>query len=181
MWQWLRHLWSILVDAVLRTSAHAAESVEQHLDVYSRLETDTLNLMNAVRDLKHFEFNPKWKTRVILVPQAIQGIQEVFDIVVHGLRDKFAQLYQAIQTLKAALHAPPPSPDPQGNLARIVNVIGQIDVALQSFEAAYRQVTELAQMIDDVKHRIETLDDLFLQQGNTRKWVTEKLRQRVRR
>ncbi len=181
MWQWLRRLWRLLVDAVLRTSAHAAESLEQHLDVYTLLERDTLNLIHSVRDLKHFHFDPKWKTRVILVPQAIQGIQEVFDIVVHGFRDKFSQMYQAILTLKGALHAPPPSPDPQSAITRIVNIIGQVEVALRAFELAYKDLTDLVQMIDDVKQRIETLDDLFLQQGNSRVWVTEKLRQRVRR
>jgi hypothetical protein len=166
---------------VLRTSAHAEESVEQHVDVFTRIENDTVELMNAIRDLKKFDFDPKWNTRVILVPKAIEGIQDIFDIVVHGLRDRFAELYQAVLTLKGALHSPPRSPEPQGMLTNITIIFGQLDKALQTFEAAYKKLTDIVEMIDDVKKRIETLDDLFLQQGNQRKWETVHIRGRIRR
>jgi len=179
-WDWLKRLWHALVDAVLRTSAHAAESIEQHVDVFSRIEADTRNLINAVRDLEKFDFDPKWNTRVILVPKAIEGIQDIFDLVIHGFRDKFEELYQAVLTLKAALHAPPKSPEPQGMLTNITIIFGQLDKALQTFEIAYKKLTDIVQMLDDVKHRIETLDDLFLQQGNSRRWETVHIRSRVR-
>jgi hypothetical protein len=35
-------------------------------------------------------------------------------------------------------------------------------------------------LIDDVKRRVETLDDLFLQQGNTKKSVDRHYRKRQR-
>ena len=181
IWDWLKRLWNALVDAVLRTSAHAAESIDQHVDVFQRIEADTRNLMNAVRDLKKFHFDPRWNTRVILVPKAIEGIQDIFDIVVHGFRDRFEELFQAVQTLRAALHKPPKSPEPQGMLTNITIIFGQLDKALQTFEAAYKKLTDIVEMVDDVKKRIETLDDLFLQQGNARKWEDVHIRSRIKR
>ena len=179
-WDWLKKLWHALVDAVLRTSAHAAESIEGHFDVFTRIEDDTHHLIETIKDLKKFDFDPKWNTRVILVPKAIEGIQDIFDIVVHGLREKFEELEQAIFTLKGALRVPPKQPDPQGMLANITVIFGRIDKALQVFEAAYKKLTELVDMIDDVKQRIETLDDLFLQQQNPRSWETVHVRRRIR-
>jgi hypothetical protein len=184
MWQWFKHLFQAIVDAVLRTSANAAENAVKQIDVWSQLETDTLNLVNAIRDLKKFDFDPKWNSRVINVPRAVDGIQEIFDILVHGLRDKFSELYQAVLTLKAALQAQNfghfGDPTPQGRLTKIVDIIGSLEVALRSFATAYHDVTDLTVLIDDVKKRIETLDDLFLPQNNRRQWITVHERARIR-
>jgi hypothetical protein len=166
----------------LRTSAHAAEVATQQVDVFSQLEADTLNLINSVRNLEHFTFDPKWKTRVINVPRAIEGIQDVFDILIHGFRDKFAELHQAILTLRAALgnanigHFG--SPEPQARLTKVVDWLGALYTALQAFERAYRDATEIVGMVEDVKRRIETLDDLFLPQGSTKTLVDISYRKR---
>jgi hypothetical protein len=184
MWTWLRHLWQVLVDAVLRTSAHAAEEAVQQLDVWSQLEADTLNLINAIRDIPKFKFDPKWKSRVINAPRAIEGIQDVYDIVFHGLGEKFAALYQAILTLRASLEGQNfghfGSVDPQSRLTKIVDYIGALQVALRAFATAYHDLSDIAQTIDDVKRRIETLDDLFLPQSNSRVWITVHERARSR-
>lgn len=179
MWTWLKRLWNALVDAVLRTSSHAAETVEKHFDLYTALEADTLNLMNAVRDLERFTFDPKWNTRVINVPRAMEGMQEIFDIVLHGFRDKFANLHQSLITLKAALHKPHWDPNPQSRLTAIVDIIGQLEVGLRAFEESYKQLTDIVQTVDDVKKRIETLDDLFLPQGRRKETGDFHYRKRV--
>lgn len=179
------NLWHALVDAVLRTSAHAAESAVQQVDVFSKLEADTLNLINSINDLKHFRFDPKWKTRVISAPRAVDGIQEIFDLVVHGIRDKFSELHQSLITLRAALEGHSighfgGSVEPAGRLTKVVDWIGAVYVGLQAFEAAYKSATDLVNIIDDVKQRIETLDDLFLPQGNPKTTVDISYRKRER-
>lgn len=182
MLNWLSRLWHALVDAVFRTTAHAAESATQQVDVFTQLEADTLNLVQAVKDLKHFEFDPKWKTRVINVPRAIEGIQDIFDIVVHGFRDKFSEIHQSILTLKVALEGANighfTSPEPQARLTKIVDWFGALYIALQAFEKAYHDATDIVSMVDDVKRRIETLDDLFLPQGNPKIVVDVSYRKR---
>lgn len=184
MLSWLTRLWKALVDAVFRTTAHAAESATQQLDVFSQLEADTLNLVHAVNDLKKFHFDPKWKTRVINAPRAIEGVQDIFDIVVHGFRDKFSELHQSILTLKVALEGLQighfGSPEPQARLTKITDWLGGLYVGLQAFEKAYKNVTDIATMVDDVKQRIETLDDLFLPQGNPKLVVDAHYRRRQR-
>lgn len=182
MLNWFRQLWNRLVDIVLRTSAHAAEQAIQQVDVFSQLEQDTDRLIQAIRDLHKFEFDPKWKTRVINVPRAIDGMQDLFDIVVHGFRDKFLELFQSIQTLRAALEHHElghfPSPEPQSRLTKVVDWIGAVYTALQAFERAYRDAVDITAMVADVEHRIETLDDLFLPQDKPRTYVTERVRTR---
>src|SRR3954463_5842276 len=147
MLAWLRGLWSSLVDAVLRTSAHAAEAAVQQVDVFSQLEADTDRLVQAIHDLHRFEFDPKWNTRVINVPRAVDGIQEIFDIVVHGFRDKFLVLFQALQTLRAVLHHEDighfGSVEPQGRLTKVVNWLGGLYTALQAFERAYAAAVDI--------------------------------------
>lgn len=174
-----------------RSLGHAlwtgAKDVDDHstrvLSTWDRIQEDTETLAEDLRDLKKFTFDPKWNTRVILVPRAIEGFQEMFDIIFHGLRDKYFELFQSVLTLKTALsgqqHHLPTNPEGAGIMTSIVDTVGNLSVAWTKFGDAYHEATQLLDMIDDVKQRIETLDDLFLPQDKPRKMVTEPRKKRV--
>lgn len=177
---WLRRMGS----AIANGNDAAEHHTDNILDLWDTLHRDTLNLINDLNDLKHFDFDPKWSTRVINVPRAVDGIQEVFDIIKNGLKERFGELFQAIETLKNALHDTvhhlPTNPDGGGIVTAIVDKFGATYVALTAFQKAYTKVTDIVEMIDNVKRRIETLDDLFLPQGSTKKTVDEHYRKRQR-
>lgn len=184
MWAWLRRLWIQLVDLITRQSAHAAESQQHVNSTYEQIIEDTVNLINFLRDLEHFDFNPAWKTRVINVPAAFDGINELFDIMFHGLRDRFQTLHVGVLDLLHSLEGHPPIQghfgDPGGTVTKVVNYIGDAATAWRAFGQAYHAAVDIVSLVDDLKRRIETLDDLFLQQGNPKKTVEKNYRQRQR-
>lgn len=185
MWQHLLNLildlWHKLVDLVIHGARNVDDNSTKILDTYDQIVVDTRNVVVFLRDLRSFEFDPKFKTRVISVPRAMDAINELLFIIIHGFKDKFGIIHQSFQELVAALEGHGPGQHfPDGNTAmtKVVAYVGDLDVAWKAFGRAYHEVTDLVGMVDDVKHRIETLDDLFLPQGSTKKTVDVHYRKR---
>lgn len=153
------------------------------IDTYQRALNDVQAAVQVFKDFEHFEFDPKFKTRVISVPKAWEGINELFDIVVHGLHDKFVELEGAVRILLGNLQSvlSPTRPGDEGPSAvgDIASKVAQMEVALVSFGDAFHEAVQFVQMLDDVKSRVETLDDLFLPQNKARKFLTERSYKRI--
>jgi hypothetical protein len=177
---WFRAFGHRLVTGAADVDSHTLKT----LDVWEQIEADTLNLSKVLHDFEEFKFDPKWTSRVILVPKAIDAIQETFDIIRFGIRDKWDVLYQSVLTLKAALfgtvHHLPTNPDGSGIMTKIVDEIGALNVAWHAFGKAYHEATQFVEMLDEIKKKIETLDDLFLPQGRPKKTVDIHYRKRQR-
>src|SRR6478736_47735 len=179
----LRKFLAWLWDKVIHGAVSVDDSSTKIIGTYEQIVADTLNLRDALRDLQRFQFDPMWKTRVTNVPRAIDGMNDLLFIVLHGFRDKFTLIHNAFAELVAAMEGKGPGqhfPDPGNAMGKVVAYVGDLDVAWKAFGRAYHQVTDLVTMLDDVKHRIETLDDLFLPQGSTKKTVDEHYRKRIR-
>ena len=180
LWQQLRHLWQI----IFKTGEQMDDNSTKVISTYEAIVTDTENLIQTLRDLKHFDFDPKWNTRVISVPRAMDSVNELLDIVLHGIRDRFQELHVSVSVLVASLKGRAPIeghlPDPGGTMARVVEYVGDLDVAWKAFGHAYHDAVDFISLIDDIKQRIETLDDLFLPQNSTKKTVDEHYRKRQR-
>jgi len=181
LWTQLRRLW----DAILRTGAEVDDNTTKVVSTYETIKADTLNLLKDIDDLRHFDFNPQWNTRVISVPKAADAINEIIFTIMHGFRIKFGTLHVAVDVLIAALKGKIsghlPDPGPSGTLTRVVDYIGDLDVAWKAFGAAYHDAVDLVDTVDDIKRKIETLDVLFLPQGNPKSLVDKHYRQRQRR
>ncbi len=154
------------------------------ISTYEGIVADTKNLLISLQDIRHFDFNPKWKTRVINVPRAQDGVNELLDIIFHGIRTRFEELHVAVLALVLTLKGRAPIrghlPSPNGIMEQAVEYLGDLDVAWKAFGTAYHDAVDLVGILDDVKRRIETLDDLFLPQGNTKITVDEHYRKRQR-
>src|SRR5262249_438618 len=114
--------------------------------------------------------------------RAVDGMNELLFIVIHGFRDRFAEIHVAFHELVTALEGHGPGqqfPDPGNAMGKVVAYVGDLDVAWRAFGRAYHEATNLVEMIDEVKHRIETLDDLFLPQGNRKETVDAHYRKRI--
>jgi hypothetical protein len=180
LWAKLRALW----DIIARTGETVDDNSLKVVSTYEGIVTDTVNLINFLRDLREFDFDPKFQTRLISVPKAWDAFNELFDIIFHGIRDRFNELHVAVSALVASLKGRSPAGghfhDPGGTLANVVDYIGDLDVAWKQFGIAYHDAVNLVELIDDVKRRLETLDDLFLPQGNPKKTVDAHYRKRQR-
>lgn len=160
-------------------------SVEQQEVGFVQFFLDIKNDCNAfVMNLKNFEsfdFDPKWKTRVINVPRAIDGFQQLWDIVRNDLVDKFSVVVDKLKVIEETLsgstnEALGEGPSAAGNA---VSKLATISILAGNFKDALHEALDIESTLVDLKNRVESLDDLFLPQDKSRKWQTVHIRQRV--
>ncbi len=184
-----------LLDEIKAVFSAIASFVSTFFTTFDNIEGDILairddivtiqsNVQLEIDKLRNFQFDVRWKTRVINVPIAIEQIKDLIDEIFHQVIDRLkaieAPIAVMIQTLKTVRSATGPAPGEQpsaltkvaASVSAIENGIGHVRTALD----AARDVTSL---FIDITQRIEGLDDVFLQQGNTRKRVTEKASVRI--
>src|SRR5262249_9131969 len=77
-------------------------------EVVDALETGAQTALTQFHDLKKFDFDPKFKTRVISVPSAIDGFQELFDEIKNGLVTKFETIVSDVRNLSSSIRSLPP-------------------------------------------------------------------------
>ncbi len=178
MFNWLRSLGHAISN--LFTSA-----VDFETGIYTAffsMEDDTKAFIAQLSGFKHFEFDPKWKTRVINVPRAYAGINELFDILMHGLLDKFKALGESVTTLVNVIKSDSgrPVPDDGGpGVAAVQEKMATIKLAVTDLQTAFHLALDIEQTLLDLKQRAESLDDLFLPAGRTKTAVTVHYRKRT--
>jgi hypothetical protein len=139
-----------VVDAVTEASANARGQLEAFVKI---------------------DFNPKFKTRVISIPSAIEGVQELWDEIRSGLLDKFIQLAAEFSDLLKSIKTIPPRAPGEPILQRTALILQFIHATNTEIASIVRQLLDLATIINDIKNRIETLDDLFLANNSKRTTV----------
>jgi len=177
----LKQLGSLIYNGVQYADEHSTD-FEQSLE---RIINDITEFSSDFKALQKFDFDPKWKTRVISLPSAIDAIQDLFFTIRDELVDNYNQLLQAVITLKGVFAAKRPSLgslDPSGgsgNLTKIIDTLGNMSVAMNQLANAFDAITDVATLAELVKEKIESLDPLFLPQTKGRKWLTERTYKRV--
>lgn len=135
--------------------------------------------------VKDFKFDPKWKTRVINAPRVVISFENIVNVFVQALKDDYGTLAQPFIDFHDKL---------EGIAAQVAGIqaysgsrvsglvsglqasqifISALNDLIGDFDTALTQV-DFADTIDTVLQNIEGLDALFLQQGNSRKTVTER-------
>lgn len=148
----------------------------QHL--FTSVDTTILNVKNEVTAFRDFQFDPKWSSRVINAPIAIEQTRNFVLDTVDTVRDDFEQLkadVQAVQQVFRDLQA-------QGTtsgIGAVVNFINEINTFLEALVNAVDRFQNLVDMVRQIRQEVAGLDSLFLQQGNSRKISREKSKIRV--
>jgi hypothetical protein len=177
----LKQLGSLIYNGVQYADEHSTgfeESIQRIIDDINEFSAN-------FNQLKEFDFDPKWKTRVISVPAAIDAIQDLFFTTRDELVSDYNQLREAVIEVRQAFGSTKPSLgslDPSGaqsNLTKIVNTIGNMSVAMNQLANAFDAITDVETLANILKQKIEGLDPLFLPQAKSRKWLTERTYKRV--
>jgi phage-related minor tail protein len=121
---------------------------------------------NDATQLKFFKFDPKFNTRVTTAKAAVGGFNTLWHTISVELVQKFQQVEdgvnQLVQQLRSggSLHE---AGEPA--LAAAVDKLQDVHTFLDRLGDLVTNIVNLATIIADVKHRIETLDELFLKQS----------------
>ncbi len=176
MFNWLKNLGHSISSLFIK-----AVDVETGIfDAYFSIKDDIEAALATLRDFQRFEMKPLWKSRVISVPRVVENVQEITDIIVHGFRDKFQELHGAVHeivNLVGEQRGPPPD-DGAGGIADVQSKMATIKLATIRLKESMHVLLNMVQMLDDLKQRFESLSDLFLPQGSTKKTVDEHYRKR---
>ena len=174
---WFRGLGS----GIASLFTHAVDTETGLFDAYFAISDDVKAAVATLESFKHFTFDPKWKNRVINVPRAVEGINDVVDIVVHGFKDKFTELKDVVEEIVNLVgESRGPPEEGAGGLANVQSKLATIKLVTVKLKVAMHDVLQLEQMLADMKQRVETLEDLFLPQGNPKLTVDEHYRKRQR-
>jgi hypothetical protein len=129
------------------------------------------------RNCAKFQFEPAWKSRVINVPKAIEQIQNLIADVSDGWKERFELLRAPIHELTLIFKAEeiPDAGDPLhqvSGLSKASVKIDEIATMIKQLADASDQVVEVVELFDKVRDAIQTLEPLFLQQGNSRSRIS---------
>jgi hypothetical protein len=146
------------------------------------------NITEEIQKLKDFEFDVRWKTRVINVPIAIEQIKDLIDEIFHQLRDRIQTTVQSfedvVESIKILRKQPPVvgAGEPTG-FARTINkaetAAGYIRFGFQETRAAFDAAKDVTELFVDITERVRTAEDVFLSQKNKRQRVKAEATRRV--
>lgn len=180
----IKNLFSAILDAITeffnavgRGFASLFQAEVHIVDNLNSIVTDfeiaKANIEVLVEKIEQFQLLPNWDSRVINVPAALKGLQELQKLVIHGFRDKFKELLQPIHDLKLIFKAEEIEANtPQGQVSGVARTAAKVDeiaTMIQQIATAMHTVQDFSQMANDVIDKLNGLDVLFLSQGTPRK------------
>jgi len=175
----LSGIWHFLFNAF----THYDTIVEDVQGIHSSVLTIRANVQSEVEKVKNFTIDPKWKTRVINVPIAVDQIKETYTKV-------FGDLLELVKEIESPIHdfvlifktEQIEQGDPQQAVSALSKAevkLGHIVTLLTQVNHALKNVVAIVDRFRILRENLEGLDALFLQQGNLRRSVSEKSRIRI--
>jgi hypothetical protein len=134
------------------------------------------NVQVEIDKIKNFQFEPRFKSRVINVPRAFDGIHDFVSLIKDDLVDKFEDIIDPLKDLVQVLKAEAQTftdQDKPSAMARSASTVHSAITALHLARNAMDAAKDFSELATNITDRIETLDDLFLPQNNPKKKVTD--------
>ena len=126
---------------------------------------------DGIKRIKTFKFDPQWQSRVINVPAAIDHVKALYDDLFGDFNDRIGQIIEPIHQLRLIFTAEHDDPQSPGGLARTAVKVDELSTMIQQIADATDEALSFVEAIDNVIINLESLDALFLQQGNARRVV----------
>ncbi len=131
------------------------------------IEELVVNIRREVRQIKQFKYDPKWKNRVINVPAAISHTQDLATSLVDEVTNA---LHSLVSNLKAVVQEHRLPGEGGGGVGTVLNYITKLNNFVNEVDQAVKALDSFVDAIRSVREELETLDSIFLGQGNSRRW-----------
>lgn len=161
------------LNSLFQTELAIADNVSK---IVTDFEETKSNIQAEIQKLRDFEFNPRWKSRVINVPVAIDQTKSLVQKVIDTFSGKLEQIKQPIHDLNLIFKgeaAPDPLGDKPAAIAKAAVKVDEIATMIASLAKAMDDVKDMSALVKDVTDSIEGLDTLFLSQGRPQKKVAK--------
>jgi hypothetical protein len=160
---------------------------DKTLNLFENVHKLVSNVEAVVQDIRTFEINPKWNTRVISAPRVVDHIKELYDVpsrIITDVKDLITLLREKIQPTEFKIED---TEGLDGAPLKIIKVgekiLGFATLIVDSLVAIESALDDLNDIVDAIKTSLEDLkglDALFLPQGNPKKSVDAHYRKRQR-
>lgn len=174
-WSFLTGIWNLAV--------HFTTTIKTFTTNAEHLVTSAIEEYEALKNITQpGNFDPKWNTRVISVPRAIENINVLIQIPL----DVFNHCKTIVDIAKTKLDATEFEPEelkflPEEFSKFLGKLLGWVGLIVDTFVSWNQVILEAQGIIDDIhtlRTDIEGLDALFLPQTSTKKTVDVTYRKR---
>jgi hypothetical protein len=176
LWNMVTGLWGKLVDIYTKA-----------LSLFDDIHTLVSNVEVVVQDIRTFDIQPKWNSRVISAPRVVDHIKELYEVpqrIITDVKDLVQLLKEKIQPAEIKPSTIEEAETLPVKIAKIgEKILGFATLIIDSLVAIESAVADLNDIVDAVKTSLEDLkglDALFLPQGNPKKSVDAHYRKRQR-
>jgi len=185
-----------LAPTFMRVYNHLRQAIDKIVhfqktiqSIFGKVEQLISDVEDEVQQIENFQFDPKWKTRVISVPRAIDQIDQLIQVpgqIVDSIKD-------IVSLIKDKLNTPEEiEPDEMSKdledlglklgkgCEKVLGWLTLIVDAVLTIDQGLDDLNTIVDGIRQIREQIEHLDALFLPQGNTKILVDEHYRKRQR-
>lgn len=184
----LGKLFRSALDAAGRFFSSLFQSEVQIVDnvqhIVAKFEETKLAIEHELDLVRHFQFDPHWKSRVINVPIAVKQMQDLISMVTDIFKGKLEKVLAPIHDLSLVFKTEA-APDPLGDKPA---AISKAAIKVDEIAAMIKQTADAMDVISEVAHDFETitaflqnLDQVFLSQKarQVKRTLTVRKRQRL--
>jgi hypothetical protein len=184
-WGSIKQFFAVITEFLLSFVNVWDVSIDDFQKIHDDVQTCIANSRLEVEKLRSFKFDPKWKTRVINVPIAIDQVKDFVDLLTKDFVERLKQIEQPVHDLVLIWKNEQITKNlaqDQGvsGMSRAVHWLNEVQTTIHQIADAVHSASELTQLFNDITDKIKSAEPLFLQQGNSRQWITKHERQRVR-
>jgi len=160
---------------IFQSFTHYDQVVEDCQQIHSQVVAIKANVEREIQQIRAFKFNPRWKSRVINVPKAVEAIQNLKATVFDDFRERITKIEEPIHEFILIFKSEEISHgDPQQAVSALSKAevkLGHIVTLLHQVRVAIEQISDFVKLFGELRDQVEGLDALFLQQGNLRRYL----------
>jgi phage-related protein len=173
---WLKNIFAKILAAIgqafgsfFQSEIEVQDNVEK---IISNFRKGRQEIIDGIDEVRNFQFNPQWRTRVINVPAAQDYLVGLYDSVFTDFRDKMDTLVAPFHDLALIFRAEHSGAgDPQqavSGVAKAAVKIDEIATCVKQFADATDTALSFIETFQQILMTLETLEGIFLQQSNPR-------------
>jgi len=142
-------------------------------------ETVVLNIRAEAKAIKNFTVDPKWRTRVINAPRAVEQTKTLISDVTTQIENAFHSFTSNLKGIKGTARSGQISPSGQkSGISSILGILSEIKLVIGEIDELFVSLNDFVESLRQITVELETFDTLFLPQGSSKTTVEVKYRKR---
>lgn len=130
------------------------------------------NIRSEVNHFKNLKFNPAFKNRVINAPRAVESTRDFIHQMIEQVSTSFHALISNLRAIHFAEEAGTIAGGAGGRgggVLKILEDINKIKDVIGEIRAFFQSMNSFVDAVRQVRDELETLETIFLPQGNLRR------------